>query len=461
MLSAILVSCILLGIGLVLRASLKPLRVLFIPASVVAGLIGLALVQWSMRSEFRGDFTSSIVIEWRSWLTNLIAVIFAAMLLEGGFGGGFGNAIKQGARSGICAWIIILGQIIIGIGVYLFIVKPNHPEVPAGFSQLLEVSWAGGHGASTTMGDIYSKNGFEAGRDLAFFLSTFGLIYGVLSGLIFVNIAIRKGWVANRELSSASMLISGLEPADNPKPAMLARSRTEVIDPLTLQFLLLAAAFGLGILFRWLFAIGLQQAVFVFDPATQKKIVDATGNLPIFMFTLIGGWAVRWVLTQVGWSKLIDVDTLRRIVGVVMDFMIVAAIATMRIDAVSTYFTPIFFLILFAAIWSVITLFWVCRKLLPKEYWFELGLLNFGFSTANTAQGFMLLRIIDPELKTQAAEDYAVAAPLTAPFVGGGVITFVGLPLLLSTIGPAAIAICAMLIMIALYFLGVALARNS
>ena len=41
----------------------------------------------------------------------------------------------------------------------------------------------------------------------------------------------------------------------------------------------------------------------------------------------------------------------------------------------------------------------------------------------------MLLRVVDPELESGAAEDYALAAPLSAPFIGGGMVT-VGLPLL-------------------------------
>ena len=44
--------------------------------------------------------------------------------------------------------------------------------------------------------------------------------------------------------------------------------------------------------------------------------------------------------------------------------------------------------------------------------------------------GFVLLRLVDPELESGAAEDYALAAPLSAPFVGGGMLT-IGLPLLL------------------------------
>ena len=50
-------------------------------------------------------------------------------------------------------------------------------------------------------------------------------------------------------------------------------------------------------------------------------------------------------------------------------------------------------------------------------------------STGTTATGFVLLRLVDPELESGAAEDYALAAPISSPFVGGGMIT-IGLPLL-------------------------------
>jgi ESS family glutamate:Na+ symporter len=71
----------------------------------------------------------------------------------------------------------------------------------------------------------------------------------------------------------------------------------------------------------------------------------------------------------------------------------------------------------------------LARRMLPREHWFELGLINYGMSTGTTATGFVLLRLIDPELESGAAEDYALAAPLSSPFIGGGMIT-VALPLL-------------------------------
>ena len=72
----------------------------------------------------------------------------------------------------------------------------------------------------------------------------------------------------------------------------------------------------------------------------------------------------------------------------------------------------------------------ISRWVLPREHWFPLALINYGMSTGTTATGFVLLRVVDPELKTTAASDYALAAPLSAPFIGGGILT-IALPLVL------------------------------
>jgi ESS family glutamate:Na+ symporter len=113
-----------------------------------------------------------------------------------------------------------------------------------------------------------------------------------------------------------------------------------------------------------------------------------------------------------------------------------------------------------AAVWSGFCLLVLARVLLPRAYWFELGLLNYGFSTANTPQGLMLLRIVDPDLRTNAATDYAVAAPLSAPFIGGGIITFLVLPVLLERFGVGWVMGGLIVAITALLASGVALARS-
>ena len=75
-----------------------------------------------------------------------------------------------------------------------------------------------------------------------------------------------------------------------------------------------------------------------------------------------------------------------------------------------------------------------------------------------SATGLMLLRIIDRDLDSGAAEDYALAAPLSAPFIGGGIITF-SLPVLLGELGGGPVVAGLALTMVVLFLLGARLAR--
>jgi ESS family glutamate:Na+ symporter len=145
--------------------------------------------------------------------------------------------------------------------------------------------------------------------------------------------------------------------------------------------------------------------------------------------------------------------------GLAIDVLIVAAISTMRVESLQTFLVPVLLLFVLAAIWCGFCLIVLARRLLPPAYWFELGLLNYGFATANTPQGMMLLRIVDPEFKSGAAEDYAVAAPLSAPFVGGGIVTILLLPMVLQRVDALVVAGVLVACMLALYVLGRKLRR--
>ena len=154
-----------------------------------------------------------------------------------------------------------------------------------------------------------------------------------------------------------------------------------------------------------------------------------------------------------GVDDLIDGESIKRLVGIAMEFLIVAAVASLRLSVLATYFWPIVLLLVLGCIWTAFCLLFLSRRLLPGAYWFELGILNYGMSTGTTAQGMMLLRIVDPDLESGAAEDYALAAPLSAPFVGGGIIT-ISLPLLLERTGVPVVVAVLLVAMFVLYLVG-------
>ncbi len=457
-LHAILFCCVLLALGLALRAGVRWIQILYIPAAAIAGLLGFACVQVGLHVPAMAASSAAIAKELSGWPGWLIAVVFAGLLLERSSDKTFAVALKRGARSGILAWIIILGQIAIGLAVYMTVVRPMHPEITASFSQLLEVSWAGGHGSSAAMAEVYRAKGFAQGRDLAFFLATVGLIYGVLSGLVLVNIAARRGWTATAGTANANRATdAAIDFSDEPRPVAFGRVRSEVMEPMAVQVILLMSAFGVGYAMQQAFIAASAWMMGQSHPAGAQ----ALSNIPLFLFTLIGGWLIRTLLQAMRIGSLIDNTSIHRLVGVSIEFLIVAAISSMRVETLSTFWVPVVMLIVLAGAWCAFALVVLARRLLPPAYWFELGLLNYGFSTANTPQGMMLLRIVDPELKTGAAEDYAIAAPLSAPFIGGGIVTIAVLPAILDRVRAEVVSAVIVGAIVALYWAGRTLGKHD
>lgn len=456
---AILAALLLLLAGLALRGAIPPLRRVAIPASVLGGLLGLALVQALRTAGAPADTVAETAADpglvdrvashadaiagtLRGFPGPLIAVVFAGLLLERRESKPAGAA-KRAVLNGFVVWMIVLGQVALGLlaaGAFVLPVR----DVPPAFGQLIEAGFAGGHGTATGLGEVFAGPlDFPAGRDLGLFMATFGLVWGVVSGLVLVNVGLRRGWAARGRTTDARAAATGDAPtlaAEAARPIGLARVRSDVADPLAIQAAWVALAFLLGLVMQWTFV---QACAAVFRPtfgADSEAFAEAmgyAGNVPLFLFTLIGGWAVRLGLERAGLGRLIDGGSIQRIVGTAMDVLIVAGIASLRIEVLEDFLGPIALLCGLGAAWSIVVLVVLAPRMLPRGHWFELGLINYGMSTATTAQGMMLLRIADPDLETPAAEDYALAAPMSAPFVGGGVITFT-LPALLAGFGETA-----------------------
>jgi ESS family glutamate:Na+ symporter len=433
MIQAFLFVAVLLVIGVALRQRVPIFRWLYIPASVIAGLVGLLVVQANRwHTAATTEQWAATLGDWPGWL---IGIVFAGMLLEREPAAA-GESISRVGRQGLMVWIIVLGQTGIGLLATWLLVQPFY-DVPNSFGMLIETGFAGGHGTAAAMGEVFKHPtiALEGGLDLGILMATCGLVYGVVSGIVWINIGARVGWIHRRP-------VSDVRDADgNPQLSAIgyATISRDAIDPLLLQVLWLTLAFGIGMalqagvaqLAAWIDTF--HQSTDQLSEAQQQLSSRLTAarvlDFPLFIYTLFGGLIVRKSLGAMGLASVIDRETINRLTSAAMDILVVAAIASLNLYAVAKLLLPLFVLLVCAAIWTGVCLLVLARWILPREYWFELGLINYGMSTGTTATGFVLLRVVDPELESGAAEDYALAAPLSAPFIGGGVLT-VALPLL-------------------------------
>lgn len=495
---------LLLFAGLLLRRALPWLVRARVPASLVGGLLGLVLAQSighllveqppgapeadvvqatgaghaaeAGRAEAASTRWAIAMKRLRQWPGALIAVVFAGMLLArdpsggkrvGGRSRSAGLSLRGVGRQGLMVWIIVLGQSAIGLWVTWAFIQPWY-DLPNSTGLLIETGFAGGHGTAAAMGNVlnHPSIGLEEGLDLGILMATAGLIYGLLSGIAWVNVGLAHRW-----MPSVLPDRDEQEPRDavgqtGDFPGTLGRQRVpiEEIDPLLLQGVWLALALAIGVALQW--AVGQAAAgadSWAAEPSAAEVAGnfppgvagadDATSNLPLedpsreelrarvswfgiagsfplFIYSLLGGAVVRWGLCTFGGAAWIDALTIHRWTGSAMDLLVVAAVTTLDLTVITALWLPFVLLFVAGAAWSTFCLLFLSRRILPEPIWFPLALINFGMSTGTTATGFVLLRVVDPELRTGAAEDYALAAPLSAPFIGGGMLT-IGLPLLL------------------------------
>ena len=119
---------------------------------------------------------------------------------------------------------------------------------------------------------------------------------------------------------------------------------------------------------------------------------------------------------------------MQRLSGASLDFLVVAAVATIKLSVVADNWMPLLIMMILGLLWSITLLLFLAPKLF-KSAWFECAIAEFGQGLGVTATGMMLLRTVDPESKTPAAASFGYKQLIHEPIMGGGLWTAMALTL--------------------------------
>ncbi len=414
---------VLLGLGYWLRRKLVFLQRLYLPASVIAGLLGLAIIQSA--KGLGVPLPAEWTLGWSKLPGILINVVFACLFLGvviPGFSKIFKSAGRQLAYGQIVAW----GQYVVGIGLVFFLLGRlfNLNEL---FGVILPIGFEGGHGTAGGLGPLFGKVGWEAGKDFALASATGGILGAIIVGMVLINWAVRKGIVAEKKPPSENIEEedwTGIIPADQRPSAGRLTVSSDVIESLSLHLVIVAIAILIGYGFKELLIL-LEGAV----PVLSKH--GLLSSFPLFPLCMLGGLLVQLFATRFDPNDHIDHGTTRRIQNTALDFLVVAAIATIRLDVVAQGWIPLVVLIGAGIIWNVFCVLFLARRVF-KDAWFERAIAEMGQSMGVTATGLLLLRVVDPDYKTPAAEAFAFKQLMHEPFMGGGLWTGMAIPLVIA-----------------------------
>jgi len=412
--------CLLLLVGHVLRTKIRLLQWLYLPSCVIAGLVGLAVLQ-GCRSA--GHPVPEIwTLGWGSLPGVLINVVFACLFL----GVTLPRLSTIWHRAGpqvVYGQIVAWGQYVVGVGLVLFFLGRLF-GLPAMFGGILPVGFEGGHGTAAGMGPVFVERGWPEGKHLAMASATFGILSAIVVGMILVNWATRRGYTVRRlrpqDVPEDDTI--GIIPVDQRPSAGKLTVKSDAIETFTLNLVFV----GVAILIGWLLKQGLLGVERLIPPLAKHKLL---ASFPLFPLCMLGGLAVQFWEQRFDRYKLLDLGLTRRIQNAALDFLVVAAIATIRLDVVARGLVPLLILVAAGIGWNVFCVLVLARRVLPNA-WFERSIAEMGQSMGVTATGLLLLRVVDPDYESPAADAFAYKQLVHEPFLGGGLWTSTAIPLL-------------------------------
>jgi len=413
---------LLLLVGKYLRSRFVFLQKLFLPASVIAGFIGLVLGPYIMGKYVMTVIPQEIMNSWALYPGRLINVVFACLFL--GFSVPSIRSIwKEGGPQLCYGWVVGMGQYMVGVGISVILLTPLF-GVPHFFGCLLEIGFSGGHGTAAGMAEAFDQLGFAPGSDLGLMSATVGVISAVVFGMAMINMAARRGYTkvikSPKQLTIGEM--RGLIPEEE-----RTHGSYQTISPHALEPFAFHAAFvGLSILIGWFMLRGIQSLSANMEP-------DLFKSFPLFPLAMLGGLLIQIFASKTGLSKYLDRKTFDRILGLALDFLVISAIASIKLDVFLAFFWPFSILMVVGLIWVIFATWFIAPRMLP-DAWFERSITEYGMQTGVTALGLLLLRVADPNFKTPAAKSFGFKQILYEPMMGGGFITAAA-PLLIFNFG--------------------------
>ncbi len=292
-------------------------------------------------------------------------------------------------NTGVTTVSTYLIQGIFGLGITIIAALVMKNFFPAA-GVLLAFGFGQGTGQAMNYGSIYETNGFVNGTNFGLAIAAIGFLSASIGGVVHMHIMKKKGKLKKSDRADGSSQIEEVSP-EGEIPLQ------ESLDKITIQVALVVVtyvlAYGVMALLGSFFGEGLKSVIYGFN----------------FLLGVLMAVVVKGVLGFLNKKKLIrrkqtNNFLLTRISNFFFDVMIVAGVAAIQLETLASY---VGVLAILAIVGLAVTYAYnrIVAKTLFKDYCEEQFLMMYGMLTGTASTGTILLREIDEDFKTPAADN--------------------------------------------------------
>ena len=392
--NTIAILLISLLVGNVLKKSIKILRVSLIPTSVIGGAILIIIA--GIYKFFTGDVMFDTAFFGGSG-TSLLELITYHTLALGFIASAFkktkGKLNKKRTveifNTGVTTVSTYLLQAVVGFVISIiatFFLKDFFKAAGV----LLPFGYGQGTGQALNYGTIYETQfGFDGGKSFGLTIAALGFLSASIGGVIHLNVLRKKGKIQTNAEDKTSTQSHEIE-SENEIPMQ------ESIDKMTVQIALIALAY--------LLAYFLMNFLGNLLPSMKSVIFGFN-----FLLGVLAATIVKAVMNFLKSKNVIKKEytndfLMTRMSNFFYDIMVVAGVAAIRLDILERYWGLI---LIMGVVGLAVTYFYnlyVAKKLFP-DYPQEQFLAMYGMLTGTASTGIILLREIDSNFETPAADN--------------------------------------------------------
>ena len=324
-------------------------------------------------------------------------------------------------KSGALIVSTYLVQGIAGLVISLLLFFTFMPNLFAASGILLPMGYGQGPGQANNIGTSFENLGFAGGRSFGLAIAAAGYLCACIVGVIYINVLARRKKrerAAHEELSGSVVTVADFQD-ENEIPI------AESLDKFSVQFALVLLVYFITFLVSW----GLDALITKLAPGVAKTVSPLLWGFNFIIGTLMA-MLTRKILGVFRKTKAMTRQyqnnyLLSRISGLAFDLMIVCGIASINIEDLSGLWVPF---ALMAVAGGAVTFFWLkwlSGKIYPA-YSEEAFVSMYGMMTGTISSGVMLLREIDPNFRTPAANNLLTGSAFAIVF-GAPMLLLVGL----------------------------------
>ena len=389
----------LLLLGTFLRAKIKVLQNLYLPACVIGGFIGLILSPTVM-----GDYAILNISDGtNAILSNIPSVLF--MLIMASMPMCSATLSRKTLRGKGDVWtlailitIVFCVQFAIGFAVNAGFAAAGI-ETYVAFGAELAQGYTGGHSVAPMHGSLLQSLNqpyWETAQGITITTATVGIIAGIVWGVILINIAVRKGYTKYIDKPSAipEEMRVGLYKSIEDQPWIGKQTTNSAsIDSFAFHLALILPVVGLG---------------YIVNDFIQAHQIPVLKDFAAWVYMLVIMYIVWPIICKLKLDKHFNAETKGKITGTVTEFIIVAAIVSIPLELVLEHWLPILVMCILGIIFTPFILWFGAKKYITND-WVEKILGPIGMNHGDFITGVLLIKMVDPDMKSTAIEDFSLA----------------------------------------------------